>query len=102
MTRAEKIAIEIEKGKTEYSPVWIISNEVFTKKASEILNIPIERIQVRRCVMGGENWGKLSVFVFNRSEDQRYYSLSDGEYVYDKLPSNINDFSSALAKKTCV
>jgi hypothetical protein len=81
--------------------VWRISNEVFTKKASEILNISIELIQVRVCVMAGENWGKLSVFVFNSSEDQRYYALSEGEYVYDKLPSNINEFSSALAKKTC-
>ena len=102
MTREEEVTIEIEKAKTEYSPVWRISSEVFTQKASEILNIPIERIQVRRWVAAGENWGKLSVYVFNDAEEQRYYALSKGEYVYDKLPSNIDEFSGALAKKTCV
>ena len=61
MTREE----EIEKAKTEYSPVWRISNEVFTRRASEILNIPIERIQVLRWILAGDDWGKLCVYVFN-------------------------------------
>ena len=101
MTRDEDRSLEmaIERAKFQYSAVWKISNEVFTKKASEILNIPIERIQVRRYIAAGELWGTLSVFVFNGSENQRYYALSKGEYVYDKLPSNIYGFTKELLNK---
>jgi len=89
---------EIKKAKIEYSPVWRISSEVFTKAASEILDIDIKRLQVRRHIIAGDNWGKLSVFVFNNTEDQRYYALEKNEYVYDKLPTNINEFKNALIK----
>ena len=99
MTEEQKINIEIEKSKTEYSPIWRISNEVFTDVASKVLNIDKDFLQIRRCIMTGKNWGKLTVFVFNDKEEQYYYSLYEGEKAYRNLPSNIDDFKSALANK---
>jgi len=100
MTREQEVNIEIEEAKTEYSAIWRISNEVFTKAASEVLKIDQDYLQVRRCVMAGENWGKLTVFVFNSKDVQHYYSLSDGEKAYVNLPTNIDEFKSALANES--
>jgi len=102
MTKSDN-EIEYEKAKelakVEYHAAWRVSDEVFTKRASEILGVPIDRIQVRRYVGVGENWGKLYVYVFNDTEDQRFYALRNGERVYEKLPTNINEFSEMLTLK---
>jgi len=98
MEREKEIQSEIEKAKSEYSPTWRISNEVFCQAASETLGVPITLLQVRRCVLKGESWGKLTVFVFNNTEGQTYYSLNEGERAYRNLPTNINEFQTELAK----
>ena len=88
----------IESAKVEFSAVYKISTEVFTQVASEILNVPINLIQVRRCILATENFGKLYVFVFNSPENQEYYNLKKGEVCYKHLPSNIDLFTKELMK----
>lgn len=98
MTEQEK---QIEDAKINFSAVWRISDEVFTKKASEVLNMPIERVEVRRCIMMGNEFGKLTVYVYKEDDDGKaYYRLNNGSKQYSNLPPNIYEFQSALAKQT--
>lgn len=94
MTEQEK---QIEDAEINYSPVWRISGEVFTKKASELLNMPIERVEVRRCIAMGIGWGKLTVYVYQEDDDEKaYYRLHNGSTQYVNLSPNIYEFQSAL------
>ena len=90
---------QIEAARTEYSPIWRISQEVFKQRAVEILGIRATRIQLHRQVTSGPNWGKLSVYVFISEEYQKYYQLQKGDYYYDVLPTHIDEFSRVLAEK---
>lgn len=95
MTREEQVQIELKKAEINYSAVWRVSNEVFTKKASEALNMPIERVEVRRNIMMGNNFGTLHVIVYDDKDEERaYYRLAKH---YEYLPSNIFEFERALA-----
>ena len=98
MTEQDK---QIEEAKTNYSPVWSISNKIFTQAACEILKLPIERVEVRRCVMMGDEWGKLSVYIYKESDEEKaYYRSNNGAIEYRKLSPNLNEFKSQLTEKT--
>lgn len=98
MTREEEVQIELKEAEINYSAVWRISNEVFTKKASEVLNMPIERVQVHRNIMMGASWGTLHVIVYREDDEEKaYYRLNNGAKHYDNLPPNIYEFERALA-----
>lgn len=100
MTREEEVEIEIENAKTEYSPIWKISGEVFTKKASEVLNMPIERVEVRRNIMSGNTFGTLHVIVYDeKDEEKAYYRLNNKATHHEYLPSNIHEFTNELKKR---
>lgn len=100
MTREEEVEIELKGAEINYSAVWRISNETFTKKASEVLNIPIERLQVCRNIMMGDSFGLLSVIVYRENDEEKaYYRLNNGATKYENLPNNIYDFTSALIHK---
>lgn len=97
MTEQEK---QIEDAKINYSAVWNISNKTFTKKASEVLNIPIERVEVRRCIMMGDEFGKLTVFIYKENDEEKaYYRSHNGSIQYSNLSPNIYEFTSELEKK---
>ncbi len=88
---------EIEKAKIDYNPVWRISNETFTKAASELLNIPIECVEVRRCIMSGTQFGRLTVYVYSESDEfKEYYDLRNGAIRHTNLSPNINEFKKEL------
>lgn len=98
MTREEQIQIELKEAEINYSAVWRISNEVFTKKASEVLNMPIERVEVRRNIMMGNTFGTLHVIVYDeKDEEKAYYRLNNGAKHYEYLSPNIFEFERALA-----
>lgn len=64
MTPEQKADAEIN-----YSAIFSISNEVFSKKASEVLNVPLG-IEVRRNIMSGPSWGKLCVYVYDENDTE--------------------------------
>ena len=98
MTREEQVQLELKEAEINYSAVWRISNEVFTKKASEVLNMPIERVEVRRNIMMGDRFGTLHVIVYDeKDEEKAYYRLNNGAKHYEYLPPNIYEFERALA-----
>ena len=98
MTREEEVQIELKEAEINYSAVWRISNEVFTKKASEVLNMPIECVQVHRNIMMGASWGTLHVIVYDeKDEEKAYYRLNNGAKHYENLPPNIYEFERVLA-----
>jgi len=93
----------LKDAEINYAPVWQVSNSVFTKKASEVLNTPIERVEVRRNIMIGKNFCTLHVIVYDESDEEKaYYRLNNGAKHYDCLPTNIHDFASALALKLSI
>lgn len=90
--------VELKNAEVNFSPIWKISEEVFTKKASEILNIPIERVEVRRNIMMGNTFGTLHVIIYDEKDKEKaYYRLNNGAKHFENLPSNIFEFASALA-----
>ena len=96
----KEITNDIEDAKINYSPVYRISNEVFTKKASDVLKVPIERVQVHRNIMSGSTWGKLSVYIFKENDEEKaYYRLNNGAVVYEHLNPNIYEFEKELLVK---
>jgi hypothetical protein len=98
MTREEEVQIELKEAEINYSAVWRISNEVFTKKASEVLNMPIERVEVRRNIMMGSTFETLHVIVYDeKDEEKAYYRLNNNAKHYEYLPQNIYEFERALA-----
>jgi hypothetical protein len=103
MTREEQIQIELKEAEINYSAVWRISSEVFTKKASEILNMPIERVEVCRNIMMGNSFGTLHVIVYDeKDEEKAYYRLNNKAKHYEYLPPNIYEFERALAKEILI
>lgn len=97
MTKQEN---KIEDAKINFSAIWRISDEVFTKKAGDVLNMPIERVEVRRCIMMGSEFGRLTVFVYKEEdEDKLYYRLNNGCIQYSNLSPNIYKFEKELKNK---
>ncbi len=88
---------QIEDAKINYSAIWRISREVFMKKASETLNIPIERLELCRCIMMGNEFGKLTVYVYKKDDTEKaYYRLNNGSVQYTNLSPNIYEFENQL------
>jgi hypothetical protein len=91
----------IRDSEIEYSPIWKVSHEIFTKKASEILGVPTDRISVNRNIMMGNDFGTLSVIVYLETDEERqYYRIHNGATRYKKLPSNIYEFERVLREKS--
>lgn len=92
--------VELKNAEVNFSPIWKISEEVFTKKASEILNIPIERVEVRRNIMMGNTFGTLHVIIYDEKDKEKaYYRLNNGAKHYENLPPNIFEFERKLTKQ---
>jgi len=88
---------QLEEAKINYSPIYKISGEVFTQTACEILNIPIERMEVRRHIGGGGHFGTLTVYVYlENDEDKQYYHFENGATHYEHLSPNIDKFKKEL------
>lgn len=91
---------QIKDAEINYSGIYNVSEVVFTKKASEILNIPITRVEVRRNIMAGSSFGKLHIIVYDENDtEQQYYHLSNKAVHYHNMPQNIYDFENELIKK---
>lgn len=89
--------IEIEKAKVDYSAIYRISNEVFTQAACDILDIPMDLLEVRRNIMSGKNFGTLCVIIYQKDDTEKaYYRLDNKAIHYDYLPPNIDEFKKAL------
>lgn len=87
------------KSKISYSNVFKNIDEKFVQAASEILGVDKYLIQVRKNIVSGPNYGKLSIFVFIDKENQEYWNLSEGEKEYYYLSPNLNEFKKELIKK---
>ena len=88
---------EIEDAKINFSTIQKISNIVFLQKASEVLNIPVERVEVRRCIVMGNGYGKLTEYVYKEDDKKKeYYQLSNGSKQYFNLSPNIFEFEKEL------
>lgn len=82
---------------TNYATHLKISREVFTKKASEILEIPIDRVEVRHSTSSELNSKTLTVFVYDETDKEKaYYRRGNGSVHYEELPTNIYDFEKSL------
>lgn len=91
----------IEKAKIDYHPAFTISNETFTQAAAEILNVPIERVEVRRCILMGDEFGKLTVYLYKEDDLYKIYYWSDnGAIQYTHLSPNIYKFKEELNQKS--
>lgn len=91
---------DIEKAKTDYHPAWSISGIVFTGAAVKIVGVAADRVEVRRCVAAGKNWGKLTVYVYLETDDEKaYYRLNDGSTRYENLSPNIHKFKEELKNR---
>jgi hypothetical protein len=92
---------EIEDAKINYSAVYRISDEIFTQVACEVLNIPISRVQITRCISIGSEFGKLTVHVYKEDDERKaYYAFDNGAIRYDYLSANINEFKNELKTKS--
>lgn len=81
-----------------YSPLWKVSNEVFTKAAAEILGVSVDRVEVRRCVLSGKNHGKLTVYVYGKYTTKRvYYHMDKSTMTIRFLSPQIDEFKKSLA-----
>lgn len=93
---------EIEKAKVNYSPVWSISNIVFTKAAVDILKVAADRVEVRRCILAGDKHGKLTVYVYKEDDKNKkyYYNFDNGAITYNNLSPNIDKFKEELKRQS--
>ncbi len=75
-------------------------NVIFRKAAAEILNIHITRIDVRRQVTTGPNYGKLTVYVYRMDDElKQYYHMDNGATKYRALSPYLATFKRQLKKK---
>jgi uncharacterized protein (UPF0128 family) len=90
----------LEESKVNWNVAYGVSEETFTQAAAEILSLPIERIEVRRCILMGSGFGRLTVFVYSSDdEDKYYYRLNNGATCHTNLSPNIHEFKVQLADK---
>jgi hypothetical protein len=96
-TERWEVVDAIEDSKINYSAAYGVSEAVFTQKASEVLNVPIDRVEVRRNIMSGKSFGTLHVIVYEGEDQEKaYYRLNNKATHYDNLPSNIYEFEEDL------
>ncbi len=90
----------LKDAEINYSPNKRISSQVFTKKASEVLNVPIQRVEVRRTIFNGDGFGTLTVFVYAETDQEKlYYKTDNRTKRYKYLPTNIHAFENELNKR---
>ncbi len=100
MTTESQLHDKLKDAEINYSAALRISNKVFTKKASDILNVPIERVEVHRNIMIGKSFGTLHVIVYHeKDEEKAYYRLNNGAKHYEYLPPNIYEFEKELVRR---
>lgn len=94
------INTRLEKSKINWDAAYGVSEQVFTQAACDILGLPIERIEVRRCIQMGSQWGRLTVYVYKENDERKaYYDLTNGAMWYTNLSPNIHKFKTELAEK---
>lgn len=72
-----------------------VTEEAYLLLASQILNVPVDRIQIRKHTTF-ENAGRLIVTVYKSAEKNEYRKLRAGDFEYRGLPKDMEQFTEKL------
>lgn len=86
--------------KINYNAGYGVSERFFTQAAVDIVGLPAERIEVRRCIMMGPEFGRLTVYIYRADDEEKaYYRLNNGAVQHRFLSPNIYEFKAQLSAK---
>lgn len=96
-----EIEESIENAKINYNSVLSISNRLFTQKASEILGISVDRLEIRKSTENrGFEGNKLNVYIYREGDNlKHYYQVNNGSVSYRNLSLNIFEFETELKSR---